>query len=171
MPVWYSSVVEEHQAVRETCGLFDVAHMGVYQAEGIDASIFLDCVVGNDVSGLGVGKSLYTHFLDPEGYVIDDLLVYRRGKDKYLIVVNASNDDKDWTWLNAVREGEVRVDDQRPWSKAFGRDVILRNLRDPKENEDMRVDIALQGPQSRNILLALGCDEKTKQKITRFKVG
>ena len=169
MPVWYSSVVEEHQAVRETAGLFDVAHMGVYQAEGIDAAIFLDCVVGNYVSGLRLGESLYTHFLDPDGNVIDDLLVYRRGVEKYLIVVNASNDDKDWSWLNAVRRGEVCVDNQRPWAKAFGREVTLRNLRDPKESDDMRVDIALQGPQSRNILLALGCDEETKQRITRLK--
>lgn len=169
MPVWYSSVVEEHQAVRETAGLFDVAHMGVYQAEGMDAAIFLDCVVGNNVSGLRVGESLYTHFLTPDGSVIDDLLIYRRGEDKYLIVVNASNDDKDWSWLNAVRDGEVCVDAQRPWSRAFGRGVILRNLRDPKESDDMRVDIALQGPQSRNILLALGCDDETKQKITRLK--
>jgi glycine hydroxymethyltransferase len=169
MPVWYSSVVDEHQAVREAAGLFDVAHMGVYQAEGIDAAVFLDCVVGNDVGGLGIGKSLYTHFLDPNGDVIDDLLVYRRSAEKFLIVVNASNDDKDWAWLNAVKQGEVRVDNQRPWSRAFGREVIIRNLRDPSEGEDMRVDIALQGPKSREILLALGCDRQTRKRIEGLK--
>jgi glycine hydroxymethyltransferase len=89
MPVWYSSVVEEHTAVRQAAGLFDVAHMGVYQAEGPDAAVFLDNVVGNDVGGLEVGESLYTHFLTPEAGVIDDLLVYRRGSEKYLVVVNA----------------------------------------------------------------------------------
>jgi glycine hydroxymethyltransferase len=166
MPVWYSTVMEEHTAVRETAGLFDVAHMGVYQAEGPDAPVFLDSVVGNDIGGLGVGESCYTHFLDPDANVIDDLLVYRRGKEKFLVVVNASNDDKDWAWLNAVKNGKVLVDRRRSCSSAFGRNVILRNLRDPKEDADMRVDIALQGPKSREILLSLGCDAGTKKQIT-----
>lgn len=165
MPVWYSTVVEEHLAVRNSAGLFDVAHMGVYQAEGPDAAIFLDSVVGNDIGGLGVGESCYTHFLDPDANVIDDLLVYHRGKEKFLVVVNASNDDKDWAWLNAVKEGQVRVDRKNPGSRAFGRNVVLRNLRDPKEGPDMRVDIALQGPRSRDILLALGCDPSTRKRI------
>ncbi len=165
MPVWYSSVVEEHLAVRQAAGVFDVAHMGVYQAEGPDAGVFLDCVVGNDASGLGVGESCYTHLLTPDANVIDDLIIYRRGAEKFLIVVNASNDDKDWTWLNAVKNGEVCIDRDRPWAKAFGRGVILRNLRDPKEGADMRVDIALQGPRARDILLALGIDAPTRQKI------
>jgi glycine hydroxymethyltransferase len=165
MPVWYTSVMEEHLAVRNSAGLFDVAHMGVYQAEGPDAVTFLDSVVGNDIAGLEVGESCYTHFLDPDANVIDDLLIYRRGKEKFLIVVNASNDDKDWAWLSAVKEGQVLVDHQRPSSRVFGRNVILRNLRDPKEGSEMRVDIALQGPRSRDILLALGCDSETRQRI------
>ena len=169
MPVWYTSVVEEHLAVRQAAGLFDVAHMGVYQAEGPDAASFLDSVTGNDIAGLGVDESLYTHFLDPDANVIDDLLVYRRGFEKYLVVVNASNDDKDWTWLNAVRAGEVRVDEQRPWTQAFGREVNLRNLRDPAEGTDMRVDIALQGPRARDILLALGVDPETRKRILALK--
>jgi glycine hydroxymethyltransferase len=169
MPVWYSSVMEEHQAVRQAAGLFDVAHMGVYQAEGPCAPVFLDCVVGNDLSTLGVGKSLYTHFLDPEGKVIDDLLIYRRDKEKYLLVVNASNDDKDWTWLNGVRKGEVLVDKTKPWVQAYGREVFLRNLRDLNEGVDMLVDIAIQGPRSRDILLALGVDEKARRRIMQLK--
>jgi glycine hydroxymethyltransferase len=169
MPVWYTSVMEEHLAVRQAAGLFDVAHMGVYQAEGPDAAVFLDNVTGNDIGGLGVGESLYTHFLDPDANVIDDLLVYRRGPEKYLVVVNASNDDKDWTWLNAVKAGEVRVDNDRPWAQAYGRGVILRNLRDPKEGADMRVDIALQGPRARDILLALGADAETRKRILALK--
>ncbi|MFU8772065.1 MAG: glycine cleavage system aminomethyltransferase GcvT, partial [Anaerolineales bacterium] len=169
MPVWYSSVMEEHAAVRQAAGLFDVAHMGVYQAEGPQAAVFLDCVVGNDVSALGVGKSLYTHFLDPQGKVIDDLLIYRRDVEKYLLVVNASNDDKDWAWLNAVKNGEVLVDKINPWVRAYGRDVILRNLRDPRAGADMRVDIAIQGPRSRDILLSLGVDDQARKQITRLK--
>ena len=169
MPVWYSSVMEEHLAVRQAAGLFDVAHMGVYQAEGPDAVSFLNSVVGNDIASLGVGDSLYTHFLTPQAEVIDDLLVYRRGVEKFLVVVNASNDDKDWAWLNAVKNGEVLVDKDRPWARAFGRQVILRNLRDPREGADMRVDIALQGPRSRDILLALGCDPETARRIKALK--
>jgi glycine hydroxymethyltransferase len=169
MPVWYTSVMEEHLAVRQAAGLFDVAHMGVYQTEGPEAGVFLDSVVGNDVSGLEVGESLYTHFLTPQAEVIDDLLVYRRGKEKFLVVVNASNDDKDWAWLNAVKDGQVRVDMDRPWARAFGRNVTLRNLRDLQEGQDMRVDIALQGPRSRDILLSLGCDAETQQRIKALK--
>lgn len=169
MPVWYTSVMEEHQAVRQAAGLFDVAHMGVYQAEGPEAVVFLDSVVGNDVGGLKVGESLYTHFLDPDANVIDDLLVYRRGTDQYLVVVNASNDDKDWAWLNAVKNGEVQVDKARPGARAFGRNVTLRNLRDSQEGAAMRVDIALQGPLSRDILLALGCDDIARAQIMGLK--
>jgi glycine hydroxymethyltransferase len=169
MPVWYSSVVEEHLAVRQAAGLFDVAHMGVYQAEGPQAASFLDSVVGNDVAALEVGESLYTHFLTPQAQVIDDLLVYRRGSEKFLVVVNASNDDKDWTWLNAVINGQVMVDQDRPWARAFGRGVTLRNLRDPREGKDMRVDVALQGPRSRDILLALGADAETVKRVKALK--
>ncbi len=169
MPVWYTSVLEEHLAVRHAAGLFDVAHMGVYQAEGPHAAIFLDSVAGNDISGLEVGESCYTHFLTPDAEVIDDLLVYRRGREKFLIVVNAANDDKDWAWLNAVKAGEVRVSRRLPWGRAFGRGVVLRNLRHPEAGADMRVDLALQGPRSREVLLALEMDEATRKRILALK--
>ncbi len=174
MPVWYSSVLEEHLAVRQAAGLFDVSHMGVYQAEGPDAAIFLNSVCPNDICGndvyrLKVGSSLYTQLLDQEANVIDDLIIYRREPEKYLMVVNASNDDKDWAWLNAVREGKVRIDRARPWARVFGRGVTLRNLRDPKEGADMRVDIALQGPRSREILLSLDCDEAARKRILKLE--
>ncbi|MEJ2510905.1 MAG: glycine cleavage system aminomethyltransferase GcvT [Anaerolineales bacterium] len=169
MPVWYTSVIEEHLAVRNAAGLFDVSHMGVYQVEGADAVIFLDTVCGNDIASLDVGQSLYTHFLTPDAAVIDDLLVYRRAKTKYLVVVNASNDDKDWAWLNAVFNGQVAIDRTRPWALGYGRNVTLRNLRNPQEGADMRVDIALQGPKSREILLGLGCDEPTRKRILKLK--
>jgi glycine hydroxymethyltransferase len=169
MPVRYGSVMEEHLAVRKSAGLFDVAHMGVYQAEGPDAVVFLDSVCGNDISALAIGQSSYTHFLDSDANVIDDLLVYRREAEKYLIVVNASNDDKDWAWLTAVRDGKVKIDNTRPWTRAFGRNVALRNLRDTKAGADMRVDLALQGPRSRDILLSLGVDEVNRKKVMRLK--
>jgi glycine hydroxymethyltransferase len=165
MPVWYSSVREEHNATRQAAGLFDVSHMGVYQVEGASACTFLDSVVTNDVAALDVGQSHYTQFLDPDAMVIDDCMVYRRGEDIYLVVVNASNDDKDWAWLNAVKDGKVRIDGARPWAKAFGRGCTLRNLRDTKEADDRRVDIALQGPKSREILLAMGCEEEVAAQL------
>ena len=169
MPVWYTSVMEEHLATRQAAGLFDVAHMGVYQCEGPDAAVFLDCVCGNDISSLGVGESCYTHLLTPKAEVIDDLLVYRRSQLKYLVVVNASNDDKDWSWLNAVHNGNVLIDTKHPWVRSFGRNSILRNLRDPKEGKDMKVDIALQGRKSRDILLSLGCSAEDRNKIMSLK--
>jgi glycine hydroxymethyltransferase len=169
MPVWYSSVLEEHTAVREAAGLFDVTHMGVYQAEGPDAEMFLDSVCANDISSLAVGESCYTHFLDQDANVLDDLLIYRRGKEKFLAVVNASNDEKDWAWLNGVQDGSVRVDNDIPWGVAFGRNVNLQNLRDPKAGKEMRVDIALQGPNSRKILLNLEVSEEDRKAILGLK--
>ena len=169
MPVWYTSVTEEHMATRKAAGLFDVSHMGVYQAEGPDAVTFLDSVCANDIAALEIGESCYTHFLDPNANVIDDLLVYRRQQEVYLVVVNASNDDKDWTWLNAVKDGKVLIDVEQPGATAFGENVILRNLRDRSAGAEMRVDIALQGPKSREILLALGCDPQTRKRIMKLK--
>ena len=169
MPVWYTSVVEEHMAVRRAAGLFDVSHMGVYQVEGPDAALFLDSVCGNDIGGLGIGESCYSHFLDPHANVIDDTLVYHRGAEKYLVVVNASNDDKDWTWLKSVMDGKVVVTGTNPGARAFGRNAVLRNLRDPQAGADMRIDIALQGRASREILLGLGVDAPTRKRITALK--
>jgi len=114
MPVWYTSVIEEHLATRQAAGLFDVAHMGVYSVEGADAASFLDTLCANDCGGLEPGESLYSQFLTPMPRWIDDTLVYRRALDKYLVVVNASNDDKDRTWFEAVRDGKVKIDNNRP---------------------------------------------------------
>ena len=169
MPVWYTSVVEEHLATRQAAGLFDVSHMGAYDVRGADAASFLDTVCGNDCGGLLPGESLYTHFLTPEADVIDDTLVYRRGWDNYLVVVNASNDDKDRTWLESVRDGKVCIDAARPWARTYGYNAEIRNLRDPKAGSAMRVDIALQGPRSRDVLIAMGMDEDTKLRVTKLK--
>ena len=169
MPVQYTGIYEEHLATRQAAGLFDVSHMGVYDVRGADAASFLDAVCGNDCGGLEPGESLYTHFLTPEADVIDDTLVYRRGRDNYLVVVNASNDDKDRTWLESVRDGKVCIDTARPWARTYGYEAAIRNLRDPKSGADMRVDIALQGPKSRDVLLAMGADDATKARIMKLK--
>ncbi len=169
MPVQYSGIYEEHLATRNAAGLFDVSHMGVYEVRGPDAASFLDTICGNDCGGLQPGESLYSHFLTPDGDVIDDTLVYRRAADKFLVVVNASNDDKDRTWFESVRDGKVRIDNARPWARTYGYNAEIRNLRDPKAGDDMRVDIALQGPKSLDILLAMGVDEETRKKVIGLK--
>jgi glycine hydroxymethyltransferase len=165
MPVWYSSVMEEHLATRQAAGLFDVSHMGVYQVEGPDAASFLDSLCANSVGSLRPGESLYSHLLDPDANVIDDTLVYRRAVDKFLMVVNASNDDKDRAWLEAVRDGKVKIDSLRPGSRTLGYAAVIRNLRDPKAGADMRVDIALQGPKSQDVLLAMGVSAATRKRL------
>ncbi len=169
MPVQYTGVKEEHMATRQAAGLFDVSHMGVYEVIGPDSASFLDTVCGNDVGGLAPGESLYTHFLTPDADVIDDTLVYRRGNEKFLVVVNASNDDKDRTWLENIRDGVVKIDNARPYARTLGYEAVIRNLRDPKAGNDMRVDIALQGPKSRDILLAMGVEAATRARIMKLK--
>jgi glycine hydroxymethyltransferase len=164
MPVWYSSVTEEHAAVRQAAGLFDVSHMGVFEASGPNALPFLQLVTTNDVSRLAVGEAHYNYFLLPDGRVVDDLFIYRRGEEKFLIVVNASNNDKNWAWLNAVNEGRVLIDEERPWAR-LQYPAVLRDLRDPQWGEECRVDLALQGPRATDILLAMGSDEALARRI------
>jgi glycine hydroxymethyltransferase len=169
MPVQYTGIFEEHLATRNAAGLFDVSHMGVYEVKGPDAASFLDTICANDVGGLLPGQSLYSQFMTPDADVIDDTLVYRRGWDKFLVVVNASNDDKDRAWFESVRDGKVKIDNARPFARTYGYEAIIRNLRDPKAGKDMRIDIALQGPKSRDILLAMGVDDKTRARIMKLK--
>jgi glycine hydroxymethyltransferase len=157
MPVQYSGVKEEHAATRQAAGLFDVCHMGVWELTGPTAAVFLDALITNEAAALEPGESMYAQILAPNAQVIDDCYVYCRAPERYLFVVNASNDDKDWAWFNAVLRGEVLVDLDRPWAKAPGRaGVTLRDLRSTEAGPDQRVDIALQGPKSRDVLLALG---------------
>jgi glycine hydroxymethyltransferase len=157
MPVWYTSVSEEHAAVRTAAGLFDVSHMGVLEASGPHAVEFLNLVTANDVRTLSIGESHYSYLLFPDGSVIDDLLVYRRGDERFMMVVNASNNDKDWAWLKAVNEGRVVTDSKRPWVR-LAHSATLNDLRDLSHGDECRVDIALQGPRSLDIVTAL-CDD------------
>ncbi|MFZ1398247.1 MAG: glycine cleavage system aminomethyltransferase GcvT [Candidatus Promineifilaceae bacterium] len=165
MPVRYeTSVVEEHMAVREAAGLFDATHMGVFDAQGAHVVEFLNTVLSNDVSALNVGQSHYTYLMLPDGSVVDDLLVYRLGAERFMLVVNASNNDKDWAWLNAVNNGEVMIDAERPYAK-IQHPIQLRDLRDPQYGPECRVDMPLQGPKATDILLALCDDAALARKI------
>src|SRR5256885_8380315 len=91
MPVQYTGILEEHEAVRTRAGLFDVSHMGEFKVEGPDALAFLQYLVPNDVSRLAIHQALYTQLCLPNGNVIDDLLIYRLAEQHYMLVVNASN--------------------------------------------------------------------------------
>ncbi|MBT7601841.1 MAG: hypothetical protein HN560_12295, partial [Anaerolineae bacterium] len=100
-------------------------------------------------------------------------LIYRRGLDDFLVVVNASNDDKDRTWLESGRDGKVKIDNKYPWARTYGYDAEIRNLRDPNLGAAQRVDIALQGPRSRDILLTMGVSDEDRaaiMKLTRTKL-
>ena len=99
MPVRYSSDIEEHNCVRNGVGVFDVSHMGEFVVRGERATEFLQHIVSNDVSALFDGKVQYAYFPNNEGGVIDDLLVYRWSEKEYYLVVNASNIEKDWNWI------------------------------------------------------------------------
>ncbi len=112
MPIQYSSIVQEHQAVRGRCGVFDVSHMGEVFVSGEDAEKYVNHVFTNDVRGMEPGAVLYGMMLYPDGGVVDDLLVYKMA-GCYLLVVNAANVDKDVEWLQEQAAGfNVTVDNQ-----------------------------------------------------------
>lgn len=169
MPLWYSSVMDEHISVRTDAGVFDVTHMGVFEVKGVGATTFLQAVTTNDVDRLSIGTSHYTFLLNPEGIPFDDLLIYRVSMDHYLMVVNASNNDVNWAWLNAVKNGAVMIDPSDSTRKLSGRDTFtLRDLRDPNSGDDQRVDIALQGPNSQHILLNLSGTDDDKRRVRQL---
>ncbi len=158
MPVWYTSVSDEHEVVRKAAGLFDVSHMGVFEVSGAGSAEFLNTVCANDVYTLSIGESQYSFLLATDGRVIDDLLIYRTAADTYMLVVNAANNDEDWAWLNAVNNRSVRISDDRP-DVMVQHTVTLRDLRDPASGAEQLVDIALQGPKSYETLSALTADD------------
>ena len=151
MPLWFSSALEEHRAVRERAGLFDLGHMGTILVTGRHAEAFLDLVFSNYVAWLHPGQAMYGFLLDHRGHVIDDLMVYRLGREEFLLVVNAVNEDRDYRWLSAINAGEVPLDPGRPWVEPVG-PVEIRFL---KGEEAGLVDLALQGPRSRDVLSRL----------------
>ena len=99
MPVQYSGVKKEHLAVRSSVGLFDVSHMGEFYVSGNKSLALLQHVCSNDISKVILGKAQYNYFPNKIGGVVDDLIVYRLEEELYLLVVNASNIEKDWEWL------------------------------------------------------------------------
>ncbi len=171
MPVWYSSVSDEHAAVRTGAGLFDVSHMGVWEVSGPASEGFLNALTANDVTTLAPGDAHYSYLLGTDGVPIDDIYVYRLEPQKFMIVVNASNNDKDWAWVNAARDGKIVIDPSRSGARLLEHPghVTLRDLRDPAVGRDQRVDIALQGPKSRDMLLGLHGADADKNKVKNLQ--
>lgn len=99
LPVQFSGIQKEHEAVRERAGLFDVSHMGEFIVKGEQAEAFLQNMTSNDVTAIMPGQVQYTFMCYPDGGVVDDLLIYKLAEQHYMLVVNASNIDKDWAWL------------------------------------------------------------------------
>ena len=110
MPVQYSSIIEEHLAVRQKVGVFDVTHMGEFFVRGSNALAFLQKVTINDVARLKQGRVQYSTMCYHDGGIIDDLLIYRM-EDQYMLVVNASNLQKDFDWLQSQKFGDVEIED------------------------------------------------------------
>ena len=107
MPVQYGGIVEEHRAVRQRAGLFDVSHMGEFRVDGPGALDLLQGLVPNNVARLAVNQALYTQILRPDGGTLDDLLIYRLGEFTYMVVVNAGTMEKDWEWFLERAKGQV----------------------------------------------------------------
>jgi glycine cleavage system T protein len=168
MPLWYTAVLEEHRAVREAAGLFDVAHMGVLEVSGEHAVSFLDFLSTNYVRWLEDGQSHYSYLLDPGGGVIDDIMVYRRAADRYMLVVNAANAEKDLAWLRAVDSRRYLIDREHPDKEIEG-PVTIKDLKDHSSGSDQRVDMALQGPNSLAILQRLTDDPRLKDTLARIR--
>ncbi|USD81403.1 glycine cleavage system aminomethyltransferase GcvT [Bacillus safensis] len=147
LPVQFSSIKEEHEAVRTKAGLFDVSHMGEVDVKGQDALPFLQRLLTNDVSKLTDGKALYTAMCYENGGTVDDLLVYQKEKDHYLLVINASNIEKDVDWL-LKHQGED--------------DVLIKNI------SDQTALLALQGPLAADIIKEVAGEEVTTLKPFTF---
>jgi glycine cleavage system T protein len=167
MPLWYSSIVEEHRAVRARAGLFDCTHMGVLEVSGADAAAFLQATTTNDVAGLAVGRARYGCILDAAGNVLDDIIVYRRTADNFMVVVNAANEPKIKFYLYELVKGQVVVDADHPPRRLPYRPALW-DMRDPSREKDRRVDIALQGPAAAETLARL-VDASVARRISELK--
>lgn len=110
MPIQFTRIHEEHMAVRKKAGIFDVSHMGEMIIEGEGAVRFLEKITTNHAGKIKVGQAQYTLMTNPEGGIIDDLLLYRLGEDRFMMVVNAGNTDKDWDWIIENKSFDTRTE-------------------------------------------------------------
>jgi len=150
MPVQYSSILDEHRAVRTRAGLFDVSHMGEFKVEGPESLDFLQYLVPNDVSRLAIHQALYTQLCLPNGGTIDDLIIYYLAENHYMMVVNAGNIDKDFAWVE---------------QQAKNFDVQIFN------QSDTTALLALQGPEAQTILQPLADVDLSTIRYYHFEPG
>lgn len=148
MPLEYTSAVKEHEHVRKSAGLFDVSHMGEVEVRGDEAQQFIQYLITNDVSNLKADEILYSPMCYENGTTVDDLLVYKRGQNDYLLIINAGNIDKDYEWI---------VEN----SKKFN--VETKNI------SDKVAQLALQGPLAEEILSKLTNQDLSQIEFYKFK--
>ena len=149
MPVQYEGVNAEHETVRNGVGVFDVSHMGEFLLTGENALALIQKVTSNDASVLEIGRAQYSCLPNNDGGIVDDLIVYRMKEDQYLLVVNASNIDKDWNWISS--HNDLGVD--------------MRNLSD-----DYSL-LAIQGPKAVEAMQSLTNVDLAAIKYYHFEVG
>ncbi len=141
MPIQYTNIVDEHNAVRQACGIFDVSHMGEVLVTGPESEKFVNYIFTNDIAGAPDGKIFYGMMCHPTGGVVDDLLVYRMGAQRFFLVINASNIDKDVAWImEHAKDFDVVVENQ---SEKYG-------------------EVAVQGPKTEEIverILGIQCND------------
>ena len=142
MPVQYQGIIDEHRAVREACGVFDISHMGQVFVTGADAANWLDHMLTGRLSAMAEGTALYTFMLNEEGGIIDDLIAYRLGNDRYLLIVNASMIDIDVAWLKDHLAGEVSLDNQSAAHAA----IAIQGKDAPAVAKTILVDTGLEMP-------------------------
>jgi aminomethyltransferase len=150
MPVQYEGVSTEHQTVRESVGVFDVSHMGEFLVSGENALALLQKVTSNDASKLTIGDAQYSCFPNEDNGIVDDLICYRIKDNEYLLVVNASNIEKDWSWISK-------------YNKAFGAE--LRNISDEYSL------LAIQGPKAIPAMQSLTSLNLLEIPFYTFKIG
>ena len=151
MPIQYSGIVDEHQAVRQSCGVFDVSHMGEVVITGPDAERYVNHIFTNDVTGMPAGKILYGMMCYENGGVVDDLLVYKVADKHFFLVINAANIDKDWAWIQ---------------EQSKGYDVTLEH------QSDFYGELAVQGPESEQVMKdVLGIDGSDLTFYTFKQIG
>ncbi|MTI49267.1 glycine cleavage system aminomethyltransferase GcvT [Sporosalibacterium faouarense] len=148
LPVQYEGIIPEHEAVREKAGIFDVSHMGEVEVVGEEASDFVQYLVTNDITVLEEQQVLYSFMCYEDGGVVDDLLVYKYSDKHYLLVINASNVEKDFNWIQ--KNGEQF-------------DVEIKNISSEIS------EVALQGPMAQEILQQLTQEDLSEIKFFYFK--
>lgn len=149
MPVQYEGVTIEHETVRNGVGVFDVSHMGEFLISGPHATALIQKVCSNDVSKLVDGKAQYSCIPNHDGGIVDDLIIYRLNEEKYLLVVNASNIEKDWNWISSHND-------------------VGAEMKDLSENYSL---LAIQGPKAAEAMQSLTSIDLENMKYYTFEVA